>query len=87
MMISKRLREEAAVLCSMSACSAECVSIRTMCERVYGVDINAVARLAVRAWDAANRSFTLNGRGVLDAATMRDDYAEAEALLRTGWTP
>ena len=76
--ITNRLRNHAAMLCSIAACS----------EGPY--DASAIPRLdgpashdlAWDAWDeAAKRTRDDNRR------THFTVWAEAEALLRTGWTP
>ena len=85
MKISKRVREEAARLCSILACNAAARTRETWCwstvnareatgvsRRVASVAHYAWAEAVLTAWPAAD-------------AFVR--YAEAEALLRTGWTP
>ena len=85
--ISKRVREEAAMLCAIAASWPMAISIRDVTEHLHGVASNRAAWLAVRAWSEANRSFVRAGRNACDSASMRDDYAEAESLLRCGWSP
>lgn len=87
-LISNSVREEAAQLCSMMACFGEPISVTRATSLLHGIpDTEAVrtlvARVAVRAWDAAHRT----SNRPTDAESIRDDYAEAEALLRCGWTP
>jgi hypothetical protein len=79
------VREEAAVLCSIAACWPTSVSVSRVSDRLYGEPYCDVAWLAVRAWDAAHTAFVRAGREATDSNAIRDDYAEAEALLRTGW--
>lgn len=88
MRISKKVREEAARICSVCANNGEPVSVTRAVATVYGVDerlaVNSpVARVAVRAWAEAAGGF----RRGYDCDALRDQYAEAEAMLRTGWTP
>ena len=92
MKVSAKIREEAARLCSIAACYGEPITVTYAVASLYGITHDAarrklVARVAVRAWDAAHRAFIRGGRDATDAAAIRDDYAEAEALLRTGWKP
>lgn len=89
MPISKRVRDEAAMLCALMASSnADAVNgeyltpihqvdFREPCN-VLGVDptLGASANLAREAyWAVSTRS------------PGRAEWAEAEALLRTGWSP
>ncbi len=92
MCVSKRVREEAAQLCSACACHGVAISIAEAAAALFGIHETSVAhwlpaRVAVRAWSAANRSLALAADRPYDALTLRDEYAEAEALLRTGWSP
>lgn len=76
--ISKRVREEAALLCSIAASTDILV---TQAAGFIGASDDAVAL----AYDAWSRSFwnTDHLRG-LDWC---EDWAEAESLLRCGWLP
>ena len=84
--ISKRVREEAAVLCSVIACT-EFDPIHAMCSCAICVrselhpDDEAWC-LALRARDAVPREIY---PGTNEDYGLR--FAEAEALLRTGWSP
>jgi hypothetical protein len=72
MPISKRVRDEAAMLCALMASSnAEPCN-------VLGVDpfLGASANLAREAYWATPRQ-----------SPRRAEWAEAEAMLRTGWSP
>ena len=72
MPISKRVRDEAAMLCALMASSnADAIN-------VLGVDpfLSASANLAREAYWATPRQ-----------SPRRAEWAEAEALLRTGWSP
>ena len=72
MPISKRVRDEAAMLCALMASSnADAIN-------VLGVDpfLGAAANLAREAYWATPRQ-----------SPRRAEWAEAEALLRTGWSP
>lgn len=85
--ISKRVREEAALICAIAANRGEPISVSSTASMLYGVDSVQAARrssakLAVEAW-----AFAAQMGGRYDADQLRDDYAEAEALLRTGWEP
>ncbi len=88
--ISEKVREEAARLCSACACHSNPISVTDMTSALYGVPRTVavrklVARVAVRAWSAAHIKLR-NDPSEIDDETTREDYAEAEALLRTGWT-
>lgn len=71
--ISKRVREEAAMLCSMAVSNHRLAVVGCAClgclVRAAGVDWTGY-ELAYDAWVAAGWR-----------------YAEAECLLRTGWVP
>lgn len=86
---TKSERAMAAELCSLCASYGSPISITRMMEMLYGLSVDETvtvrfAKLAVRAWDAANRKAT---RPHHDADSLRDDYAEAESMLREGWQP
>lgn len=88
MKISKRIREEAAMLCAIAASwPTSSVSVSHVSNLLYGDPRGGIAWLAVRAWDAAHTAYVRAGRNETDSNAMRDDYAEAECLLRTGWSP
>ena len=92
MRISKKVREEAARLCSMCACRGQSISVTTAASYLLGVSYEEavrtpVARVAVRAWDAAHRSLNQGVDRPTDESALCEDYAEAEALLRCGWSP
>jgi len=75
MKISKRTREQAALLCSMAAC-AEVASLIGASDRA---GISPLSRVFTLAWNAYMESPA--------ASQPRATYAEAESLLRTGWSP
>lgn len=77
MKISKKVREEAALICAIAA-SSPGHPLYCMIERELGLSAKA-GDLALRAWSRA-------GRGVKHFEWHHVD-AEAEALLRTGWSP
>lgn len=90
--VSPRIRERAAILCSAAASYGNAIGITGITSLMLSVDHTTavklrIAKLAVRAWDAANRRLDDGGRRVYTDESMRADYAEAEALLRTGWSP
>jgi len=74
-------------MCAIAASWPTSVSISRLGDYLYGEPYGDVAWLAVRAWDAAHTAFARAGREATDSNAMRDDYAEAECLLRTGWEP
>ncbi len=87
--ISKRVREEAALICAIAASRGEPISITSVASLIHGIDVVAAvrkktAKLAVKAWAVAHEGFDAGSYGF---EAIRDEYAEAEALLRTGWTP
>ncbi len=73
--VGKRTREEAALICAVLASQETWRSFT--CDVPIGPLESPARRLADAAWEAAL------GPG----RTWRDIYAEAEALLRTGWSP
>lgn len=73
--ISKRTRERAAQLCSMAACTS--TLLLTVCR-------NQGAR---RGGPARALAFAAVSHVVSEHGVSRDRYAEAEALLRTDWSP
>lgn len=70
-------RERAAQLCSMAACSRPPTLLLTVCLGI-GVRRNSSARTLA----FAAVSYVVYGHGV-----SQDRYAEAESLLRSGWSP
>lgn len=80
MKITKRVREEAATLLSAAACCGD--DQRFVWEQGFPQFATASRVLAVAAFNAAKvrRSRAKTGR-------WRAHWAEAEALLRTGWSP
>lgn len=84
MPISKRVRDEAAMICALMASSnADAVNGEYMIDfrepcNVLGVDpiLGASANLAREAYWATPRQ-----------SPRRAEWAEAEAMLRTGWSP
>jgi hypothetical protein len=83
MKISKRTREQAAMLCAIAA-SAPPVSMTDVC---YSLDpAKEAAELAYAAWQHAYRHMSIvDPRWYIDGGWYL--YAEAESLLRTGWSP
>ncbi len=89
--ISKRVREEAARVCAACANRGEPISVTDAVAAIYGITRTEavrtrVAKAAVEAWAWAHH----NGERrpfPFDVDSLRDDYAEAEALIRTGWSP
>lgn len=76
MRISKQLRDDAATICAV--CASEPIFLgASRASAALGFSLDAI-RLACHAWMAAAYP------GSLDSPLA---YAEAEALLRTGWTP
>lgn len=77
MKISKKTREQAAMICAIAASSGD----TGYDAAADAIDASADAYdLANAAWSAANRKFHFGDKG-------RIGDAAAEALLRTGWTP
>ena len=88
MPISKRVRDEAAMLCALMASSnADAINGEFLIDfddplppihQVLGVDpfLGASANLAREAYWATPRQ-----------SPRRAEWAEAEAMLRTGWSP
>jgi hypothetical protein len=87
--LSKRIRDKAADLCAISASSD-----RHMC--IYDVQVALGDRLQYAdyasdddvslAWDAAARAYWADSAREMPSFS-RERYAEAEALLRSGWEP
>jgi hypothetical protein len=78
---SKRVREEAALIASTSACSIPKIGIL---DELMSSCMPAAGELFWSAWHTARRSMTQRWQAnpfdpVIDA--------EAEALIRTGWSP
>lgn len=82
--ISKKVREEAALICSAAASCREPISILSTIPSFGASARGHAARLALSAWQQGWDSSVDNhdNRARLCAA-----YAEAECLLRTGWSP
>jgi hypothetical protein len=79
--ISKRVREEAAVLASVLACD---ISPHGAWWTPYGGASKEAYQLWGRAFDFVSDAYG----DAFDHDTMKNQAsAEAEALLRTGWTP
>lgn len=80
-MITKHIREQAALICAIAASSPD--EWFSTIEIGLGEDgwCRASHELAVAAWREASRRWPKAGtcKSVIDA--------EAEALLRTGWSP
>lgn len=92
--ITKKVRDEAALICSICASAeesaAECGSTDIAREHLGYEDYHS-AHLAYDAWDYVYACLR-DQRPWLMALTrgsdnLRELYAEAEALLRTGWLP
>ena len=80
--ISKRTREQAALVCAIAASTPSFTESYTMV--LLCADITREAYdLAFEAWDAASCGIPYLPDG--DANPIVD--AEAEAMLRTGWSP
>ena len=76
MRISKKLRDEAATICAV--CASEPIFLgASRASAALGFRFDAI-QLACHAWMAAAYPHNLDSPLA---------YAEAEALLRTGWTP
>lgn len=80
MKISKRTREQAALICAMWASSGDAVGLS---DAQQSLGLSALARrVADLAWSAARQ---------VPLACPNDSWrprcAEAEAMLRTGWSP
>ena len=92
MKISKKLREQAADLCAVAASYGRPQSVAAVASEMFGIthteaQRGIVARVAIHAWNAASNEAARHGREIVDANAIRDDYAEAEAMLRTGEFP
>ena len=78
--ISKRVREEAAIICAIAASTSDmnqsyravCDSLDIACRDTQGLEL-PFFELALAAWG--------------ETASAENPDAEAEALLRTGWSP
>ena len=79
MKITKRVRDEAALICAVAASNGKPISISHVVEQLDR-SIDDAAHLAVKAWDEAHVVYRCEGGVALE-------YAEAEAMLRTGWEP
>lgn len=88
--MTRRAREQAALLLSACASYGEAISVARMAEALFGLEPNdgymhPVARLAVKCWGGARVKLdAVNGPRMFTDDSIRDDYAEAECLLRTG---
>ena len=78
MRISKRTRELAAQLCSMAACS-QTMRMYSVADAMQYRALSPHRVLAFEALAEVNRS--------IPSGSPTNRYAEAEALLRTGWSP
>ncbi len=81
MRISKKVREEAALLCALTASNPKPYPLYADSARW----INASAEALALAYRAADRALYTRCADDSDNCSAID--AEAEALLRTGWTP
>ena len=81
MKISKKTREQAATICAIAASSEYASDAYNLAADAIGAGLAALA-LANDAWGRAT-----NGGFGGEGDDLRADDAEAEALLRTGWTP
>ena len=89
--ISKRVREQAAMICAVAASNRDgsyALDTSEICDQL-GIDANLDLGAGCLAYDA--RAYVVTeidpcGRFSLLWRTAETD-AEAEALLRTGWTP
>ena len=79
MRITKRVREEAALICAIAACEPKWFG-RSITAVGYDLDAGWPARCLAR--DAKNYAYDTRKDGQYELAC-----AEAESLLRTGWTP
>jgi hypothetical protein len=81
MRITKRVREEAALFCTAVACSGDF--------DLFDIDYMCSLGISDPGRKLANRALTVACSLPTDwsAEMWREDWAEAEALLRTGWTP
>lgn len=78
--ISAKVRDEAATICA--ACASEPVFVGVHHARDAIGASQEAGLLACDAWDFVDRSLGFTYSPLAPLA-----YAEAEALLRTGWTP
>ena len=90
-MIAEKVREEAAVICAIAASNPGL-------NQAYGSIVLALRgatrdspslRLAIRAWDAVTDRLMTEAWDATVGRPGRCDHpdAEAEALLRSGWSP
>lgn len=77
MKITKKLRQDAAFICSITASNPDMCLYDDIRKR-FGLSLRSV-NLAVDAWCEVRRQNNL--------LSYAETEAEAEALLRTGWTP
>ena len=84
--ISRKVREEAALICAIAASSLEHVPVREAADCLglaYDLGNSSPGGPALNAWHTA---WQAHGRGY-GADAGQCAYAEAEALLRCGWSP
>lgn len=80
MKISKKVREEAAVICAIAASNSDLHDAYGVVQReLGGRRHNSAERLAINAWSKVFSAAADVSAPLVDA--------EAEALLRTGWCP
>lgn len=85
--IPKKVREEAAMLCAVLA------SDRRAYTKWVAFDVHEAVGASPAAVDLADRAFICVSQPHLpdwlgrDASIAMEFYAEAEAMLRTGWCP
>ena len=87
MKISRKVREEAALICAIAASSPQAISVRDVSAQLCGDEVTDASWTAVRAWGKANAGHIIAGLDTTTLDGLHDVYAEAEALLRCGWSP
>ena len=87
MKISKRVREEAALICAASASHVTCYRSHWTADVATGLGIDGDA-IVIAAWAILHAGRNL-GWEPLEPGRLwpRSHDAEAEAMLRTGWCP
>ena len=86
--ITRKLREEAALIlqCCASACRYS-QEFGSTAQSMYGLDVSREAQsLAYQAWDYVTDRIGMDPIPTWETGK-RHRYAEAEALLRTGFVP
>lgn len=89
MKITKRIREEAIILASAAACQ----TYEQWCFEAYGNYVGCFETFASELdnWDTATElvfdAFTFACDRCTEETPARECWAEAECMLRTGWTP